>query len=125
MRSHTETVVETVFPLVRICPYKYGFFFLKSVFVRIFIQIFGLCMDFFLKRDHFHRFYSLILLFRKLCECDAICCELCDGKYQKNLVSILLILLLQTIDSIDTFFLFFYVRLRFKMMDNLFFVEKI
>ncbi len=26
--------------------------------------------------------------------------------------------------GIDTFFLFFYVRLRFRMMDNLFFVEK-
>ncbi len=44
----------------------------------------------FLKRDHFYRFYSLILLFCKLCECDAICCEPCDDKYQKNLVSILL-----------------------------------
>ncbi len=64
----------------------------------------------FFKRDHFYRFYSLILLFCKLCECDAICCELCDDKYQKNLVSILSILLLQsidTIDSIDTFLLFF------------------
>ncbi len=44
-----------------------------------------------------------------------------DGKYQKNLVSIPSILLLQ---SIDTFFLFFYVRLRFGRADNLFYVEE-
>ncbi len=39
----------------------------------------------FFKREHFYRFYSLILLFCKLCECDAICRELCDDKYQKNM----------------------------------------
>ncbi len=31
---------------------------------------------------------------------------------------------IDTIDSMDTFFLFFYVRLQFRRMDNLFFVEK-
>ncbi len=55
-----------------------------SVQVRILKLLYG----FFFKREHFYRFYSLILFFCKLCECDAICCELCD-KYQKNLVSIL------------------------------------
>ncbi len=86
-----------------------------SVQVRIFvwifskIRIFRLLYGFFL-RDHFYGFYSLILLFCKLCEFDAICCELCDDKYQKNLVSIL-------------FLVFFFVRLRFRRMDNLFFVE--
>ncbi len=90
---------------VRKNPFLYGFlhgFFQKYGFLDF-------CTDYFL-RDHFYRLYSLILLFCKLCECDAICCELCDDKYQKHLVSILSILLLQsidTIDSIDTFFLFF------------------
>ncbi len=40
------------------------------------------------------------------------------------MLSILLLQSIATIDSIDTFFLFFYVRLRFRRMDNLFFVEK-
>ncbi len=69
-------------------------FLLVQIFVRIFskIRIFGLLYGFIFKGDHFYRFYSLILLFCKLCECDAICCELCDDKYQKNLVTILSIL---------------------------------
>ncbi len=66
------------------------------------VRIFGLLYGFFFKRDHFYRFYSLILLFCKLYECDAICCELYDNKYQKNLVSILSILLLQSIDTINS-----------------------
>ncbi len=56
--------------------------FSKNTDFWTFVQIFFL-------RDHFYRFYLLILLFCKLCECDAICCELCDDKCQKNLVSIL------------------------------------
>ncbi len=65
---------------VPIRTFLYGFF-QKYGFLNF-------CTDFF-KRDHFYRFYSLILLFCKLCECDAIYCEVCDEKYQKNLVSIL------------------------------------
>ncbi len=91
---------EAVFPLVRTCSYKYGFFlkigflmdfctdFFKNTDFWTFVRIFGFLYGFFL-RDHFHRFYSLILLFCELCECDTICCELCDDKYQKSLVSIL------------------------------------
>ncbi len=80
------------------CSHSYGFVGTSTDFFKT--------MDFwnfgriFFKRDNFYRFYSLILLFCKLCECDAIRCELCEDKYQKNLVSILL---LQSIDSIDTF----------------------
>ncbi len=101
------------------CSHSYGFvrtsmdFLKNSIFVWIFskIRMSGLLYGFFKNKDHFYRFYSLILLFCKLCECDAICSELCDDKYKKNLVSIL-------------FSCFFNVRLRFRRMDNLFFVEK-
>ncbi len=40
------------------------------------------------------------------------------------MLSILLLQNIATIGSIDTFFMFFYVSLRFRRMDNLFFVEK-
>ncbi len=71
--------------------HSYGFVRKVRIFVRIFskITIFGFLYGLFFYRDHFYGFYSLILLFCKLCECDAICCELCDDKYQNNLVSIL------------------------------------
>ncbi len=92
-RSSRVRMARPVFPLVRI-PYKYGF--LKNIsFCTDFCTDFFINTDFwtfvkiFFKKDHFYRFYSLILLFCKLCECDAICCELYDNKYQKNLVSIL------------------------------------
>ncbi len=83
-------------PWLRQCSHSYGFVrtstdFFKNTDFWTFVRIFFL-------RDHFYRFYSLILLFCELCECDAICCELCDDKYQKNLGSI---------GTSDTFLLFF------------------
>ncbi len=102
-RPHLYTN-KAVFPLVRIFfwnPFSYRFlyrFFQKYGFLDF-------CTDWFFWRDHFYRFYSLILLFCKLCECDTICCELCDDKYPKNLVSILSILLLQSIDTFSCFFM--------------------
>ncbi len=107
-----------IFPLVQVR------IFLKIPFLFGFLEF---CTNFFF-REHFYRFYSLILLFCKLCECDAnvVSCAMTSIKkilyryhryfcYKVSIVSILFSC---------TFFLFFYVRLWFRMMDNLFFVEK-
>ncbi len=106
-----------------------------SVQVQIFVWIFFKNTDFwtfvqiFFLIDHFYSFHSLILFFCKLCEYDAICCKLYRWLVSKKF----------GIDTIDTFatkyhyyrlyryfFLvfFFNVRLRFRRMDNLFFVKK-
>ncbi len=47
-----------------------------------------------------------------------------DGRYRKNLVSILLPRSIDTVDGNDTFSSFFYVRLRFGRADNLFYAEE-
>ncbi len=101
-----------MFPLVQMYPYKYGFLYR-------FFQKYGFwdfCTDFFLKRP----FLKVLLINYALLQILWVWCDMLRAVWWHMWKEVGI----DTIDSIDTFFLFFYVRLRFRMMDNLFFVKK-